>query len=135
MKEWSKQLTLKIIRNLIKKAKERRWWWGQKQQWFNIFESLVYEKETEYSCSICQKLIKTREGPCILEPAQSYHIDKIHKNFGGVLQSGHKGTDPKDLSPAIRKVLLFVFKSKKKLWNQWTHLRNIIFNRTSTKKE
>ena len=48
----------------------------------------------------------------ISETAWGCRIDKIRKHFGGVLQAGHEGTDPKYFSRAMSKVHLYSSEQK-----------------------
>ena len=61
--------------------------------------------------SYCYKLVAYKKK-YISETAWSYRIDKICKHFGGVLQGGHEGTDPKYFSRAMSKVHLYFSEQK-----------------------
>ena len=91
------------------------------------------EKKSDIFVLFVKNLV-TKEGSYVSELAQYYRIEKIHKHFGDVRKTGHKGTDPKDFSPAIGKVD-FLKKKEKEILKRMKIRRNVILNKTSTKKE
>ena len=83
--------------------------------------------------ALFDKNLVTKEGSYISELAQYYRIEKIHKHFCDVLKTGHKGTDTKDFSPAVGEVHLK--KKEKEILKRMKIRRNVILNKTNTKKE